>query len=142
MEEIASCFRTTALTINNCEEDILEGLYAKLINSKFGPTYLIYTKKENVYWASTYIKKILDNIQHKLIIGEFDGKTYYYNNNKNIMTLKKHGFIYSNGHYLTEFKLITDINKRENNIVNNNIVKNNIGEVVKPVDSNKLNSLK
>ena len=57
------------------------------------------------------------------------------------MTLKKHGFIYSNGHYLTEFKLIIDINKRESNIVNNDIIKNNIGEVVKPVDCNKLNSL-
>ena len=43
---------------------------------------------------------------------------------------------------MTEFKLITDINKTENNIVNNNIVKNNMGEFVKPVDCNKLNSLK
>ena len=43
---------------------------------------------------------------------------------------------------MTEFKLITDINKKENNIVNNNIVKNNIEEVVKPVNCNKLNSLK
>ena len=43
----------------------------------------------HVYWANTYIKKILDNIQHKLIIGEFNDKTFYYNNNnKNIMTLK------------------------------------------------------
>ena len=58
------------------------------------------------------------------------------------MTFKKQGFIYSNGHYLTEFKLITDLNNREKNIVNNNIVKNNIEEVVKPVNCNKINSLK
>ena len=89
MEDIAYCFGTTASTINSCEEDVLEVLYAKLINSKFGPTYLIYTKKENVYWANTYVKKILDNIKDKLIVGEFDDKTYYYNNNKHIMLLKK-----------------------------------------------------
>ena len=89
MEDIAYCFKTTAIAIDKCKEEILEVLYAKLINSKFGLTYLIYTKKENVYWANTYIKKILDNIQHKLIIGEVNDKTFYYNNNnKNFMTLK------------------------------------------------------
>ena len=43
MEDIAYCFKTTAIAINKCKEEILEVLYAKLIDSKFGLTYLIYT---------------------------------------------------------------------------------------------------
>ena len=57
------------------------------------------------------------------------------------MLLKKIGRIYSNGHWLFQFKLVTDMNKKENTIVNINIVKNAIGNSVKPVNCNKLNSL-
>ena len=57
MEDIAYCFGTTALTINSCEEDIFEVLYAKLINSKFGPTYLIYILKKKMVIGLTHMLK-------------------------------------------------------------------------------------